>query len=226
MHNYEIEIKSLLGGKQRAGELKRQLVRHFPSLKVLPVHKQLNHYFNEPKDLRIVEKVIAPLLSQDGQKKLSHLVSQVKGSISIRTRAADGKVLFVLKASMGDDSSANGVSRIEFEERVPISIGALDKKLIKAGLLYQAKWSRSRESYETGDIHITIDKNAGYGYLAEFEKIISDEAKAKSARAELTEIMKELGCEELTQDRLERMFAYYNKHWEEYYGTNKVFTIQ
>jgi hypothetical protein len=38
--------------------------------------------------------------------------------------------------------------------------------------------------------------------------------------------MKELGVKELDQKRLERMFAFYNTHWPEYYGTDKIFTIE
>jgi hypothetical protein len=38
--------------------------------------------------------------------------------------------------------------------------------------------------------------------------------------------MAKLGVEELPQDRLERMFAHYNAHWPEYYGTEKVFVIE
>jgi len=38
--------------------------------------------------------------------------------------------------------------------------------------------------------------------------------------------MTKLDVEELPQDRLERMFAYYNKNWPEYYGTEKIFVIE
>jgi hypothetical protein len=38
--------------------------------------------------------------------------------------------------------------------------------------------------------------------------------------------MKSVGAEELNQDRLARMFAFYNAHWPEYYGTEKVFTVE
>ncbi len=226
MPNYEIEIKSLLGSRERADELKRRVVKLFPALKTLPSHKQLNHYFNEPKDLKTIEKVIAPLFPKEKQKELSHLIAGIKGSVSIRTREADDKVFFIIKASIGDDSSANGVSRIEFEEGVALSLEALDKKLLDAGLSYQAKWSREREHYDLGSVHITVDKNAGYGYLAEFEKMIDDGGEAEYARQELKALMTELGCEELPQARLERMFAYYNTHWEEFYGTEKVFTLE
>jgi len=38
--------------------------------------------------------------------------------------------------------------------------------------------------------------------------------------------MKRAGLEELDQARLARMFAYYNAHWSEYYGTEKIFVIE
>ena len=137
-----------------------------------------------------------------------------------------GKVSFILKASIGDDSSANGGSRIEVDEPVKLSLEQLDKKLIDAGLAYQAKWSREREEYKSKNTHITIDKNAGYGYLAEFEQVVDDSSKAEEARRELSGLMDELGVLELPQERLERMFAHYNKHWPEYYGTDKVFIVE
>jgi adenylate cyclase class IV len=224
---YEIEIKSLLGSKERADELKRRLVELFPALKTLPLHKQRNHYFNAPKDLSVVERAIAPLYSnKEKRAELSRIISGATGEVSIRTREADGKVFFILKSSIGDDTSANGVSRIEFEEPVNLSLEELDKKLLDAGLVVQAKWSREREHFDLGSIHITIDKNAGYGYLAEFEKLIDDGREAEYAKQELKALMAELDCKELPQARLERMFAHYNKNWEKYYGTDKVFVIE
>jgi hypothetical protein len=38
--------------------------------------------------------------------------------------------------------------------------------------------------------------------------------------------MKQVGVVELGQARLERMFAHYNTHWPEYYGTENIFTIE
>lgn len=223
---FEIEIKSLLGSKERAEELKRRLVQMFPALKTLPSHKQLNHYFNSPTDLSVFEKAVTPLLGSAERGKLSSIIANVRGGVSIRTREADGKVLVILKASIGDDSSSNGVSRIEFEESVSCSLSELDAVLLKAGLSYQAKWSRERDAYDLGVIHVTIDKNAGYGYLAEFEKMITDGNLAESAKQELKALMAALNCQELDQARLERMFKFYNEHWKEYYGTDKVFVVE
>ncbi len=223
---FEIEIKSLLGSKERADELRTRLFTLFPDLKTLPPHKQKNHYFSITGDLSKVEKAIAPFLSAEKQQELSHIMLSARGEVSIRTRDADGKVLFILKASIGSDTSHNGVSRIEFEEAVPLSLAELDQKLLDAGLSYQAKWSREREEYVEGKTHITIDKNAGYGYLAEFEHIVEDGKDAEKTTEELQSFMEQVGCEELLQDRLERMFKYYNEHWEEYYGTERVFVIE
>ena len=132
MQNYEIEIKSLLGSRKKADELKNRLNKLFPSIKTLGLHGQRNHYFNEPKDLFVIERIICTLISTKKQKELLKLTAKIKSDISIRTRDADGKVLFIIKASIGDDSSANGVSRIEFEEPVNLSLEALDKKLLNA----------------------------------------------------------------------------------------------
>ena len=109
---------------------------------------------------------------------------------------------------------------------MPVSFDELNLRLIGAGLSYQAKWSREREHFDLGSIHITVDKNAGYGYLAEFEKMIDDGREAEYAKQELKALMAELKCAELPQDRLERMFKHYNEHWVEYYGTDKTFIVE
>ncbi|PIQ68111.1 MAG: hypothetical protein COV91_05760 [Candidatus Taylorbacteria bacterium CG11_big_fil_rev_8_21_14_0_20_46_11] len=222
---FEIEIKSLLGGQEKALELKRRLVQLFPAMKVLPSHKQRNHYFNTPATLDAVYTSVTPLIGEEKRDDLKKSTEQ-GSKVSIRTREADGKTLFIIKASIGDDTSANGISRIEFEEPVSLTLDELDKRLLDAGLTYQAKWSRERDEFDLGAVHVTVDKNAGYGYLAEFEKMISDGAQAEQATHELKALMAQLHCVELEQDRLERMFAHYNKHWGEYYGTDKTFTIE
>ena len=147
--------------------------------------------------------------------------------ISVRTREMNGIAKIVMKASVGTDSSENGVVRMEIEEPTKgLTFDELDKMVLTAGYRYQAKWSRAREEYQIQDISVCLDKNAGYGYLAEFEKVINDTAHTAKARKEIDKLMQALGVAELPQDRLERMFAYYNKHWPEYYGTDKVFIVE
>jgi len=222
--SYEVEIKSLLGSKAAADALKDNLKRKYPEVKLIGTGKQLNHYFIAPKDISLLVKNVLPLISADKKESLDHILNH-GSKISLRTRDADGKVILVLKASVGDDSSANGVKRIEFEATVPKTLAELDKMLLDSGASYQAKWSREREEYKTDNMHICIDRNAGYGYLAEFEKVVQNELDVDKAHADLLNAMKALGADELPQDRLERMFAHYNSHWMDYYGTEKTFNI-
>jgi len=223
-HSYEVEIKSLLGSKENAAALIDSLKKHDKGLKLAGQGKQLNHYFNYPEGADLYS-ALKSNISEEKLPAFERILKEGK-KLSVRTRDADGKVIFVIKASVGDDTSSNGVKRIEFEETVKMSLKELDDLLLKAGLTYQAKWSRERQEYVSKDTHICLDKNAGYGYLAEFEKVTEDESSLENVRKELLAFMKEMGVEELPQDRLERMFAFYNANWPKYYGTDNIFTIK
>jgi adenylate cyclase class IV len=187
-------------------------------------NRQLNHYFvgGDVSELPVVMK---EYLSPEARKKLDDLASRAK-EFSVRTRERDDTVLLVVKASVGDDTSANGVARMEFEEKVSLSLEELDALILSAGFTYQAKWSREREEYACSGANVCLDRNAGYGWLAEFEKVVESEAEVGPARTAVEALMKECGVEELPQERLERMFAFYNTHWPDYYGTEKIFTIE
>ncbi|MDZ4226889.1 MAG: CYTH domain-containing protein, partial [Patescibacteria group bacterium] len=117
-------------------------------------------------------------------------------------------------------------ARMEFEEEVSLSLQELDDLVMSAGFKYQAKWSRQREEYVCRGTNVTLDKNAGYGWLAEFERIVGDPAAVDEAEREIRALMDELGVEELPQDRLERMFSHYNEQWQDYYGTEKIFVVE
>lgn len=222
MSHLEIEIKSLLGNSDKAVDFKNKILAK--GAKLTGQNKQLNHYFNYT-DLNLFEQKLTPHIPSDKKELFVKVLKEGK-NFSIRTRQADQKVLLVIKASLDDHSSANGVSRMEFEVPVAMILTELDQLLLDSGLTYQAKWSREREEYELGDTAICLDKNAGYGYLAEFERVITDQAKVSEVKDGLALLMKELGVEELQQDRLERMFAFYNEHWPDYYGTDKTFNIE
>ena len=59
-----------------------------------------------------------------------------------------------------------------------------------------------------------------------FEKVIDNQSQADAVKGQIREIMANLGLLELNQDRLARMFDFYNKNWQDYYGTEKVFNIE
>ena len=223
MQTYEVEIKSLLGTPERADELRAALKKLDPGMQLTSHNKQLNHYF-EGGTIEVLANNLAPHLDDSKRAQLADIAARAK-SFSVRTRDKDGTVLIVVKASVGDDTSENGVSRMEFEAEVPLSIAQLDEIVLHSGFSYQAKWSRDREEYLANGINICLDRNAGYGYLAEFERVVDDQAKVADAEKELRAFMATVGTEELPQDRLERMFAFYNANWEEYYGTDKIFNI-
>jgi adenylate cyclase class IV len=219
---YEIEIKCLLGNRENAEQLEAKMKALDPALRSAGKHKQFNHYFEGSGDF----KALAKLLPDDReQKEFLELTGKAK-DISLRTRDADGRVILVLKASIDDTTSSNGTARREFERVLNIPLAALDQALLDAGFSYQAKWSRERTEYVFSGANVTIDKNAGYGYLAEFEIVETDPSRAEETKARLRKLIQDVGLEELPQDRLARMFDYYNKNWRDYYGTEKIFVIQ
>jgi predicted adenylyl cyclase CyaB len=224
MSHFEIEVKSLLGEKERADALKQKMQELDPSCACVSTNKQLNHYF-EGGDIHVLYEKVGPLLNEEQMMKLKALAER-GSSFSVRTRQRDEEVLLVVKAAIDEGTSENTVKRMEFEEGVAVSLEELDALVLEAGYRYQAKWSREREEYVYKGANVCLDYNAGYGYLAEVEKIVADETLADQVRAEIDELMLELELEELQQDRLARMFEYYNQNWPEYYGTTKVFIIE
>ncbi|CAN5681095.1 hypothetical protein BH11PAT2_BH11PAT2_07820 [soil metagenome] len=220
---FEVEIKTLLGSEEAAEAFRTKLAEHAASPSQT-AYTQLNHYF-EGGDPQKLAAALSPKLEAGDSEQL-HTIAGGQ-NISVRTRQMDGQAYIVMKASIGSDSSQNGVMRAEIEALVPgYTLEALDAEVLAAGYTYQAKWSRTREEYSLGPVTVCLDKNAGYGYLAEFERVITDADAAETTKSQLLSLMGEMGLEELPQDRLERMFSHYNQHWPEYYGTEKIFTIQ
>lgn len=227
--HFEIEIKSLLITKENADTLLAHLREYDPELKQVEDSKQLNHYFIGRDVSRLGDKLLQYF---PANKKASFAETLRKGKkISVRTRQQNDKVIFVMKASIDDTTSSNGISRMEFEVEIPeLNLDQLDKLFLDAGLQYQAKWSRERRAFQLhllnapAPITVCIDKNAGYGYLAEFEMVIDDANQAETAMQFLRNLMKELHVTELEQSHLEKMFSHYNAHWSDFYGTDKIFT--
>lgn len=224
MSHFEIEVKSLLGEEQNALRLKEKMCQLDPNCALISTNKQLNHYF-EGGDMQDLYDKVEYLFGEEERAKLKTTIER-GAEFSIRSRQRDGEVLLVVKASIDEGTSANTVKRMEFEEPVLITLDELDLLLLEAGFSYQAKWSREREEYSYKGANVCLDKNAGYGYLAEFEKIVHDEAEADEVRDEIDALMSELEVVELAQDRLARMFSFYNANWPDYYGTKRVFIIE
>jgi adenylate cyclase class IV len=224
MQSYEVEVKSLLGSPERADEVRRLLHIIDPTCTLVAKEKQLNHYF-EGGTLQTLADAMNVHLSESARTRLVDLSSRAT-DFSVRTRQKNDAVLFVVKVSVDDTTSANGILRMEIEEPVILTLQALDDVVLGAGFTYQAKWSREREEYLCNGVHVTLDKNAGYGWVAEFERVIDDPAQLADAETQVRALMSTLAITELPQDRLTRMFNFYNSHWPEYYGTDKIFTVE
>src|SRR5690606_34039401 len=128
-----------------AEALKKRMCELDPTCCLSGSNKQLNHYF-EGGDMDALVKNVSEHLESDQIKKLEHIVKK-GASFSVRTRQKDEQVLLVVKASVDEGTSANTVSRLEFEEKVDLPLEELDQILLDSGFEYQAKWSREREEY-------------------------------------------------------------------------------
>jgi len=180
MSHFEIEIKSLLGAEENATALKEKMHALDSDCKHVSSNKQLNHYFHGG-DVAELYKKVEHLFTGEQHDKFK-VIAERGTEFSIRTRQRDQEVLLVVKASIDEGTSENTIKRMEFEETVAVTLDELDK-LVYRPVEYQAKWSREREEYEYKGANVCLDKNAGYGYLAEFEKIVTDESEADTVRA-------------------------------------------
>jgi adenylate cyclase class IV len=226
----EVEKKVYLGTRPKAELFRQKLLK----MGAIPAgqENQLNHYFVGGRPLLLACTPISPLASDPKYNCVANYITQAK--ISVRTRKINADpVLLVLKGSFVNPE--NGTARREVE--VPLlypSNGAPvmsmeDAARIVCGVAcytVQAKWSRQRETFQYGSITITLDKNAGYGYLAEFELMVTDAEAIAGAEKYLRLTLKDFKLKELAADRLARMFEFYNAHWKDYYGTDKVFEVE
>lgn len=225
-HSYEIEIKSLLGSKERQEKLKLDLQKLDPNLALLQTTRRLNHYFVGGSLPRLFEK-LKDRVDLEKVQSLEEIASRFEEkNCSIRSKWASGEVSLVIKAAIGEGDSVHGTARLEFDSSVKdMTIEELDQAILNCGFSYQAKWSQVRKEYKCKDMNVTLDFSPGYGYMAEFEIVSPSKELIIQHREKLRETMRQLGAEEADSERLERMFAYYNAHWQEYYGTDKTFLI-
>jgi predicted adenylyl cyclase CyaB len=225
-NQFEVEVKTLLGGKEAADAFVAKLKEIDGGLKQAAQSNQLNHYFDSHGDRDKVAAAVAPFLSDNDLAAFKQIIGPAK-SYALRTRDADGRILLVIKAAKGDGDDQHALERLEGEYATTApDIDALDEAIRSAGYDFLSKWSRERVEYAYKDYTVCLDRNAGYGYLAEIEKVVPDSAAAETARKEILAELAALGFAELSQERIGRMFEYYNSHWPEYYKTEKTFTVE
>lgn len=220
---YEVEMKALLKNEQATKDLLGFLKKLDTSLVLLRKEKQLNHYFQFGDILKLIGSLEDYLTTSD--IKILNNIHNKATSVSVRTREKNGLTIIVVKGSMDKTDAVHSHKRMEFEKELPIDIEDLDTTLINNGFSVEAKWSATRKMYRFLDTTVDIMFTPGYGYVVEIEKLIYDESDIETARKDIKALMGKLGLETLSSARLGRMYNFYNNHWQEYYGTKKVFTI-
>lgn len=230
----EIEKKIYLGSEAAADKFRLDL--EALGAEFVGKTAQLNHYFKGDR-LKDLTLTLSDFLGYDDDKFL--VETAIAGGYHVRTRQISKAFepeqnILIVKA--GKDP-ANGSIRREFEKVIDLSLPDLDAKILEAGFEYEAKWSRDRETFKKNIYTITIDRNAGYGYIAEVEIIVTDELMESSpaslglsceqvASIAIDSLISRMSLTELPSDRLQRMFEHYNKNWREYYGTDKIFVVE
>lgn len=223
MRTYEVEAKALLGSAENTERVYAQLCARDPALRLLGESTQVNHYFIG-RSPRAFAEALAPALVPEVRERLREIAEGATDA-SLRTRADETGASVVAKIAVGDGDSVHGVSRIEFHEPALLPIEELDRLLLAAGFSYQSKWSRKRKEYAYAGMTVCLDFTPGYGFVAEFERVVDDASAVPEARASVLGALADLGLAEVSQELLAKMFAHYNAHWEEYYGTERTFSV-
>jgi adenylate cyclase class IV len=221
---YEIEIKCLLPDKSALETLLKKIDLKDPTMKLVSVQRQRNHYFHGGS----LEKLIEHAVSHLSAEQLENIkdINATATHINVRSRQKNDEVLLIVKGSLDDVSAAHSHHRMEFEGVVPLDIDQLDDLILESGWLLEAKWQANREIYSALGLTVDTIVTPGYGYMVEFERVVTDDSSREEAHQQILDVMESLGVEELPNDRLERMFAYYNEHWQEYYDTDKTFVVK
>ncbi len=225
-HQIEVEVKVLLGEQSAADAFIQKLTEADPELKQTAETNQLNHYFDEKGDPARLVSEVSGILRPADLSQLQEITSEFD-KFTLRTRFEDGVITLVVKAAKAGEDEQHAVTRVEGDYVANVStIEELDQHVLASGYGYLSKWSRRRKTYRYKDLTVCLDKNAGYGYLAEFERVVRGDEAAEDAKEVILDELAGLGLEELPQDRLGRMFAFYNEHWPEYYQTDKTFIVE
>ncbi len=222
MNNIEVEVKILLQSLEKKDLFLKACEQKHP-LNESHKNSQLNHYFTW-WDLSALQNNINSYLDDSQREELQTLITKAK-SFSARTRKSNDDVIFVLKASVDETNSINGTGRLEFEVTVPLSIEELDTIFLDSGFNYETKWSRNRVEYNFWDYTLCIDENSGYWFLAEIEKVVPDGQDIDVIKSDIRTLIQELWHEELSQDRVNRMYEHYIHVWPHYYGTKNWFNV-
>jgi adenylate cyclase class IV len=223
---YEVEVKVLLGDEKTAAKFLAALAKADPNFAKAAETNQLNHYFKSDGNKKALLDNVGPMLKKSDRASLEYMLNAYQ-DVTVRTRQANGSQILAIKAAKNGQDKDHALIRAEGDYTTNYkTIDELDAKVLAAGYTYLSKWSRWRRTYDYKDFTVMMDRNAGYGFVAEIELVVASENEAQTAKDKILAELSGLGFEELPQDRLGRMFAHYNQYWPEYYQTDKIFNVE
>lgn len=233
--NYEVELKVLLWTAFPPEIFIKALSNDFKSVREKAEETHRNHYFEVPHRCKIMP-AFEERLPIDHEDKIRIAEFRNWNDIVVRSREVTTvhwtQVLLVMKSTVDWGTSQNGTIRKELEIPTPMSIDDLDAILTaQAEIRPQAKWSRVRKTFDVVDkdgfyFTVCLDKNAGYGYIVEFEVVVNNPSVIESTKLKLKNCINIMWLQELPEDQLHRMFEFYTKNWESFYQTENYFFIK
>lgn len=142
------------------------------------------------------------------------------GKNDLRIRRTNKEAYLVLKKGwMHDDD------RDEIEIKVArADFMRLDEVFRSLGYEYDTKWYRKRTEYKYKNFAITIDFNAGYGWVAEIERTVQP-GHEDIAKKEILALAAEIGITPASKTLFDKMYQYYKKNWSHYIKTKSTFDI-
>lgn len=156
-----------------------------------------------------------------GQEKQENYYYQASGKNDFRIRKTDNCAFIILKKGwMHDDDREEieiKIDRKDFQKA--------DKIFTSLGFKYDTKWYRVRKEYRYKDFNISIDFNAGYGWIAEIEKIVRKGHEEK-AKKDILQLARIVNIKPASKSLFDKMYKYYKNNWPYYFDSKTTFDIK
>lgn len=221
----KIEVKIRLKSEIEISDLLAKLSQKDQNFELVKKESQKNNYFVNV-DLGALTANLNDFLDLSEQEILKEIMLYA-AHVSISTREIDGEIVILrIISSNGSKETVTNDLKNKFEKEITLSLDELDRLIINSKGIFKAKWSRHTAIYKFLDYTVSIDKNAGYGYICEIEKVVELEIDEENVLEEINKLINELSHSPLEKSELDRMFEYYVEHWEEYYETEKTFELE
>lgn len=145
---------------------------------------------------------------------------KAQDNLDLRIRRTDSEAFLILKKGWMHDENREEievrVAREDFEK--------LDTILTNLGYEYDTKWHRERTEYRYEAFTIVVDFNAGYGWVAEIEKVVG-EGEEDAAKKDILDLAEKIGLEPTPPEVFDNMYKYYKENWQHYYDSGETFTL-